>query len=92
MPIENMRKMTPRSASALTSSMSATKPGVRGPMTSPAAMYPTTADWRSRTATAPPTAAAISVVVRATRRSGVSISSSSLQGAREAGPTPAGAQ
>ena len=37
-PIENMRKMTPRSASELTISMSATSPGVLGPMARPAKM------------------------------------------------------
>ena len=34
-PIENIRKMTPRSASELTISMSATRPGVLGPMARP---------------------------------------------------------
>ena len=37
-PIENIRKITPRSASELTIPISATSPGVRGPIAMPARM------------------------------------------------------
>src|SRR5688572_29615259 len=52
-PTPNMRRMTPISASCVASPASATKPGVNGPMTTPARRYPTSGGNRNRVAASP---------------------------------------
>ena len=56
-PTPNISRMTPISASSVASCASPTKPGVNGPMTTPAIRYPTSGDSFRRVAIMPKTKA-----------------------------------
>ncbi|MNT29892.1 hypothetical protein D3C72_1656580 [compost metagenome] len=52
-PTPNINRITPISASSGASEVSATKPGVKGPASTPAARYPTSGEMRRRFASIP---------------------------------------
>ena len=56
-PTPNISSITPISANWLAKAASATKPGVNGPMATPASKYPTRAGSRKRAARKPSTSA-----------------------------------